>query len=99
MSDQTSTAGLGLDSKHRVALVLFWSLLPSLAIWTGLHVFKSAVWSYVLYHGIALIAVVAGRALWRPTVIKASLLQIVLLIVAAIVFSSSACFLYEIFGQ
>jgi membrane protease YdiL (CAAX protease family) len=85
--------------KGRVLGVLCWTLIPSLAIWLGLYQFKSALITFVLYHGVCLTpAIIWGRNLWGPTWNKPSWRELALLISTGTVFCVVTVILYELIG-
>lgn len=80
--------------------LLCWSLLSCLPIWVGLYVLESAAWAYVLYHGLYLIpAIIWGRALWQPTLILPRARDCLVILVAALLFSSLTICSYEVAGR
>ncbi len=83
----------------RMIGLLCWSLLPSLSLWVGLYVIKSAAWAYALYHGIFLIpAIIWGRALWQPTLTVPRPRDCLVLLAAAVLFSAVTVVSYEVAG-
>ena len=84
----------------RVIGLLCWSLLPSLTIWVGLYVIKSAAWAYALYHGIFLLpAIIIGRALWLKTLTWPRPRDVLIVLMAAILFCAVAVVAYEVAGR
>src|ERR1700677_4097568 len=70
------------SSRLRTSGVLLWTMLPCVALWVGLYVIKSALWTYGLYHVLCLLpAIIWGRSLWQSTLIAPSKRQSVLLII------------------
>jgi membrane protease YdiL (CAAX protease family) len=89
-----------VSNEQRTRALMLWALLPCAAMWVGLYDLKSAFWSYALYHVICLApAIVWGRSLWLPTVIKPTVRDCLLLLGAAIVFSAGAVLGYELIGK
>jgi len=89
-------------TKNRLAkasLVIFWSFLPPPAIWWGLHYLHSAPACYAIYHSLCLFLIVFGYSLWRPTVIRPTLKQVLIVTLAAIVCSIGAVCGYEVIGK
>ncbi|MBX9722952.1 MAG: CPBP family intramembrane metalloprotease, partial [Candidatus Obscuribacterales bacterium] len=84
----------------QTAALLLWTLLPCPAIWVGLHVLKSAVGAFALYHGVCLLpAIICGRKLWLDDWTLPKLNEWVKLLLASIVFSTIAYFFYELLGK
>lgn len=88
-----------VSKRVQAILLMCWTLLPCASIWFGLNVFKSAVWTYVLYHGLSLPAICIGWKLWKPTLQKPTLKEIAILIVASILFSLAALGFYDLLGK
>ncbi len=87
-------------NRLRLIGVLLWSLLPSVAIIVGLYEIKNAAWTFLLYHGLCLIpAIVWGRKLWMPTLKLPKRSHVILLVVAAVVFSLITLLTYELIGK
>ncbi|MBX9567460.1 MAG: CPBP family intramembrane metalloprotease [Candidatus Obscuribacterales bacterium] len=83
----------------RPLVLIIWSLLPSIAIYVGMYVVKSAVWSFVFYHCFCLVpAIIWGRQFWRPTFVAPKPLHIAILVVVAIIFTAIAVLVYELMG-
>src|SRR5271168_5399234 len=79
---------------------MLWSLLPCVAIYVGMYQLKSAFWAYGLYHGLCLVpAIVWGRALWLPTLVRPKARDCALLLGASVLFSAAAVALYEFAGK
>jgi membrane protease YdiL (CAAX protease family) len=84
----------------RIIGLMLWTLLPIGAMWLGLYQIKSAAWTFVLYHGICLVpTIIWGRSLWRPGILRPSLKECLVLVLAAIAFSCLALLLYELAGN
>lgn len=88
-----------MTSALRTRGVMLWALLPCLAMWVGLYQIKSALWAYGLYHGLCLVpAIVWGRSLWLPTLVRPTARDCLLMLVAAVLFSIVAVAGYELIG-
>lgn len=84
----------------RTVCLLLWTLLPCLAIWVGMQIMQSAVWSFALYHGLCLLpAIIWGRALWRQTLVWPSFKQLAIIFLVSVIFCGMAVLLYEILGK
>jgi membrane protease YdiL (CAAX protease family) len=87
-------------SSPKMLGLLLWSLLPSASIWVGMYMIKSAMWAYILYHGIFLLpAIIIGRDYWLPSCKKPKFKHIILICAAAFIFSALTVAAYELFGQ
>jgi membrane protease YdiL (CAAX protease family) len=52
-------------NRKRLALVIFLTLLPWPAVYGGMYIIRSVVWTFFLYHGVCLLpAIIWGRRLW-----------------------------------
>lgn len=81
-----------------IALII-WSLLPSVAIYFGMYVLKSAIWSFALYHCLCLVpAIIWGKQFWKPTFRAPKLVHIIALAIAATIFTAITILLYELMG-
>jgi membrane protease YdiL (CAAX protease family) len=79
--------------------LMLWTFLPCAAMWVGLYQMKSAAWAYALYHVVCLMPVIIwGRALWQPTLVRPTLRDCGLILVATIVFSAATVLGYEVIG-
>jgi uncharacterized protein len=87
--------------KDRIVVMglLGWTLLPCLAIWTGLCVLKSAAWSFALYHLCLIPVIVCARTQWYRTWLLPSRSTFTKLCFASIGFSGIALIGYELFGK
>lgn len=69
-------------------------------MWGGLYVLKSALWAFILYHGVFLIpAIVLRRSCWLESWVWTPVRTITLLALCAIAFSGAALLLYEVMGS
>lgn len=83
----------------RPVVLIIWSLLPSIAIYLGMYVVKSAVWSFVFYHCFCLVpAIVWGKQFWRSSFTMPKPLHLAILLLCSIAFSSVTVLLYELMG-
>lgn len=97
--ERTSLSEHKSVGKIRIVGVLFWTLIPSLAIWLGLYQLKSAFITFVFYHGVCLTpAIIWGRSLWRPTFTTPAWRDCGLLFLVSIVFCGIAVVSYELIG-
>ncbi len=79
--------------------LILWTFLPCLAIWSGLYLIKSAAWAYALYHFLCLVpAIIWGRSLWLPTLVRPKVKDCLLLLGTSMLFSTAAVVLYEFAG-
>ena len=77
-------------------LIMLCTLLPSVSMWLGLYVVKSAIWTYVFYHGFCLLPVIVlGKNLWLKTWRAPELKYIILLLLGSIILSAATVLLYE----
>lgn len=84
----------------RPLVLIFWSLLPGIAIYFGMYVVKSAVWAFVLYHCFCLIpAIIWGKQFWKSTFIAPKPIHLVVLTIAAFIFTAVALLVYELMGS
>jgi membrane protease YdiL (CAAX protease family) len=80
-------------------VVIVISLLPCLAIWLGVCVIKSAIWSFILYHGLCIAPVIIwARKLWLHDLKLPKPLHFVLLFLNSALFCASTLWLYRHFG-
>jgi membrane protease YdiL (CAAX protease family) len=83
-----------------IAILLVWSVLPSIAIWIGLYVLKSPAWAYGIYLVAFLLpAIIVGRRLWLPTWKAPALRDLLITAGAGIAFSLATVAAYEIAGN
>jgi uncharacterized protein len=96
MSDLTT----GKDSKHIATVALMiWSVLPSVAMWLGLYEMRSAVWAYVLYHGVVLLpAIIWGCHLWKDSMRLPTRKEWFVLFATSLLFSAVTVLGYELIG-
>lgn len=81
-------------------IILLVTLLPIPVIWYGMNFVKNAVATYAMYHYLCCLPVVVwGFKLWRPEVVMPSLLQIVAVLVASVLFTAGSVFAYTNYGD
>lgn len=69
-------------------------------MWVGLYVMKSAIWAFALYHFVYLVpAIIIGRTLWRPTLVRPTLRGLAMLSVVAGLYSAVSIVGFEILSS
>jgi len=82
-----------------LVVIMTISLLPCLAIWLGVCVIKSVIWSFVLYHGLCIIpAIIWERKLWLNDLKFPKPLHVLQLLVHSALFCGTTLWLYHNFG-
>lgn len=93
MNEESPTSTL------KTAALILWTLLPCGAMYIGLYKLSSALWAYAIYHLMCVApAIIWGRKLWLPTVVRPSVKHCALLVAAAVPFAAVTVIGYEING-
>jgi CAAX amino terminal protease family. len=83
-----------------IAFLILVTLLPYVVIWFGMNSIKSAAWSLGLYHLFCLIpTIVWGRKYFLKDLHVPKLWQIGALLLASVLFSTCAFFVYKFLGD
>lgn len=83
-----------------IALIIFLSMVPCVAIWAGMYVMKNVYWTFLFYHGLCVVpAIVWGRSLWRNSLSMPTIKQCLIMVLASILFAGSSLLLYKLYGD
>jgi hypothetical protein len=84
----------------RLVAVIALSLLPWPAVWFGMSVLKSFLWTFFLYHGVCLLpAILMGWKLWRNDVSWPNKKTWLLLVLGIVLVNALAVALYSCLGN
>lgn len=87
-------------SSARLFIVVLLSLLPWPAVWFGMYQWNSLVGTFFLYHGVCLLpAIIWGRRLWIPHIIRPSPRQWLVALTAALLTCLIAILAYRMTGE
>ena len=86
-------------ARHRLAIVVFLTLLPWPAVWLGMYKFDNLILTFLLYHGVCLLpASLWGYSLWRPALRWPSRKQWLILLTAVVCLLPASLVIYGLLG-